>query len=423
MGNTTRWNIPRKICCPFLIVVILSLPLILFTLVVNSSLRGLSYVSDGFLVTTIGYTDDYWNAFGHNGMRSNFNSGNVSFVFYFDGEDPDNLVYKAKRFGEAFWGAENTLYAFSSGETQPHGSIYFDDSRGKVHITISANSYGKPIQYRMGQVLGNAILWVGDWQIVVSYPNEGYCYNFITVDSGGMAWIGWSSTLKRNDTVLITPHVAKNLLNDGHWATALDFNLSDTVLSQGFWWVSPKALSGNRVYVFYQGFNMSVYGRLFDDGCFGYEETITDRPISERVWGSYTATTDGDDVYLCYGADLKFPSSGLYHRDLTGWGSAVEVYMDSSFTFADESTLLLYEACGSLNRSAIFYQRYSMSSERLIDSSPRPLLTINGVLAGFPDKLWYEINPPRKIFDDKQTILWIEQRNDGYALMFGERIS
>jgi len=103
-----------------------------------------------------------------------------------------------------------------------NSSSWFDGTYIHYALIISSD-YNQPIYYRVGSPNSDgSISWLDDEQIAVAgAADASRCAAFVTVDSEGYAWIGWTEW---NDTeVKDLPVVTKSSTKDGTWTTASGF--------------------------------------------------------------------------------------------------------------------------------------------------------------------------------------------------------
>jgi len=225
--------------------------------------------------------------------RRGFYAAGLFWVFYYNGTAN---VYRTSADGVG-WSSE-TVVVTQNDPDQPYFSVWYD-GRYMCYASIDPNEFRRGIPNPDG-----TITWSKDTQT----PSELSAYQpSVILDSNRYPWIGWHNGA--------CPLVSKSKYNDGRWQkdTGFPFYLSET--SSASWDVQLVPLTNGKVYAVYTGWDLPIYGRLWNGSSWEDPEIID--PNRKGVHGlAQCVVAVNDDVHVVY--------NGRYYRrrdSITGtWG-------------------------------------------------------------------------------------------------------
>ena len=289
-------------------------------------------VSEIFLIdpSTVG-TTSMATAISDVCQRKAFYANGRYWVFFSDGT---NMVYSTSTDGTTWTtGSQSPIRACSNGS---QFSVFFDGTY--VHYAWADDS-ANPMVYRRGTPNSDgSITWstTSEQTAYLSDSTHHPAYPFVSVDSDGYPWIGFSLYWYGHRS-----YVTKSSMNNGTWSTPSGFPYELTNTISGYNRVTIVPLTNSKVYALYTGTGAYVYGKLWT-GSWGSQEQASTGTIQSG--SSYSAVASNDDVHLVY-----LTSSNIKYRKRvygTGWQS--EVTVQGSVTTTSAPTLSINTLTGNL---------------------------------------------------------------------------
>jgi len=212
-------------------------------------------------------------------QRKSFYANGRFWTFYSDGT---NIVYRTSTDGIT-WSAATTVRAATAGTDF---SVWFDGTY--LHYAYASTS---SIYYRRGTPnTDGTITWSADEQVVSTTTNKAY-FPFVSVDSDGYVWIGYTEPITAPNDL---PWVIKSGNNDGTWGTTpagFPYQLNATY--DPSWHVSIIPLTNGKMLAVY-AYSSTVRVRRWNGSSWGTEKATTSSCYL------YSAVAQGDDVHIVF---------------------------------------------------------------------------------------------------------------------------
>jgi hypothetical protein len=242
-------------------------------------------------------------AFSHQ-TKAGYQSG-LHWMFYTDGSETDNLLFKTSADGVAWSAATMILRRVGGAEDslmQNDGrsfGVFFDGTY--VHIAAGIECKepeNNQIKYRRGQTNSSGgITWSADWQGVWTCFLAPITYSTVAVDSNGYPWVAL------NDHTTSTPNtyvfrISKSGANDGTWTSPTDWLMDSNIAGNPYVPLILPLLAG-KMYSIHIGcvsLDARMWGRLYDVGWGSWESISTDY----KGGISHDAIAIGNNVHVVW---------------------------------------------------------------------------------------------------------------------------
>jgi len=262
----------------------------------------------GTVTPSIVGTSSVFTAISRPFQRKIFFANGLFWVFYSDGT---NMVYRTSADGST-WSNATTVRADSNGNG--NFSVWFDGTY--MHY---AWAYNSSLYYRRGTPNADStITWSAVEQTVTTTYNSA-TFPFVSVDSDGYAWIGYSEASGGESGL---PWVIKSGNNDGTWGTTPSgfpylLNATDTYAR-----VVAIPLTNDKM--------LTVYGKS--------GQTLKAESWDGLAWGTQVATASAVLSSAFFGISVQGDNAHLAFED-TAYNILYTQYSYSLNSFSSETTI------------------------------------------------------------------------------------
>ena len=305
----------------------------------SSTSKITANVSRSFLIdpSTVGTTSYIYSTL-RPFQRKSFYANGRYWVFYVEGS---NIVFRTSTDGSS-WSASTTVRSNADPDSQycvgGHFSVFFDGTY--LHYAYADDASSGSLYYRRGIPNSDGSM---TWSAVeqTAYSQSGYNPSdpFVSVDSSGYPWIGFSCYSSGHRA-----YVTKSSKNDGTWTTESGFPYQLTNSLNDYNRVTIVPLTSQKVYAIYTASGgCRVYGKLWT-GSWGNEEQVSTGASTIQSGSYYSAVASSDDIHFVYLSS----STVKYIKRIYGTGWQSEVTVQSSVTTTSAPVLSINTATADL---------------------------------------------------------------------------